>query len=183
VLIRALILSLCLCAAAAAQDRNEWTRPFPPFKLIGNVYWVGTYDLSTFLITTDAGHVLINTGFAETVPLIEAGVQQLGFEMDDELAPAPDALARGLDGRTRVAPQPGDLDGRRGVGRGSRDAFRYPIGDPSGRGEAQAYGRSVGVPEPQLDRGDHRWRRRGLRVLVGPSGARPGCQHVVITRR
>ena len=51
--------------------------------MIGNVYWVGTYDLSTYLITTDAGHILINTGFAETVPEIEKGVEQLGFEIDD----------------------------------------------------------------------------------------------------
>jgi metallo-beta-lactamase class B len=83
-LVRALILSLCLCASAASAQRNpEWTQPFPPFKLIGNVYWVGTYDLSTYLITTDAGHILINTGFAETVPLIKSGVEALGFDFDD----------------------------------------------------------------------------------------------------
>jgi metallo-beta-lactamase class B len=81
--VRALILSLCMCASAAAQDRSDWTRPFPPFKLIGNVYWVGTYDLSTYLITTDAGHILINTGFPETVPLIQQGVEQLGFDFDE----------------------------------------------------------------------------------------------------
>jgi metallo-beta-lactamase class B len=78
------VLSLCgFVASASAQDRSEWTRPFPPFKLIGNVYWVGTYDLSTYLITTDAGHILINTGFPETVPLIQSGVEQLGFDFDD----------------------------------------------------------------------------------------------------
>ena len=69
-LTRALLLSLCLCAASSAQipDNPDWRREFPPFQLIGNVYWVGTYDLSTYLITTDAGHVLINTGFTETLP-------------------------------------------------------------------------------------------------------------------
>jgi metallo-beta-lactamase class B len=81
---RALLIVLCLAAPAAAQQQNaDWTRPFPPFKLIGNVYWVGTYDLSTYLITTDAGHILINTGFAETVPEIKKGVEQLGFDFDD----------------------------------------------------------------------------------------------------
>jgi metallo-beta-lactamase class B len=80
---RALILLLCLSASAAAQDRSQWTQPFPPFRLIGNVYWVGTYDLSTYLITTDAGHILINTGFVETVPEIQKGVEQLGFDFDD----------------------------------------------------------------------------------------------------
>src|SRR5687768_4685738 len=82
-LARALILSLVLCVPATAQQNADWTRPFPPFKLIGNVYWVGTYDLSTYLITTDAGHILINTGFAETVPLIKSGVEELGFDFDD----------------------------------------------------------------------------------------------------
>jgi metallo-beta-lactamase class B len=82
-LTRALLVSLCWAATAAAQDRGQWTQPFPPFKLIGNVYWVGTYDLSTYLITTDAGHIVINTGFAETVPEIKKGVEQLGFDFDD----------------------------------------------------------------------------------------------------
>src|SRR5687767_4589870 len=80
----ALLLSLCLGAAATAQQQNaQWREPFPAFKLIGNVYWVGTYDLSTYLITTDAGHILINTGFVETVPEIQKGVEQLGFDFDD----------------------------------------------------------------------------------------------------
>jgi metallo-beta-lactamase class B len=83
-LTRALVLSLCLCASAFAQQRNpDWTRPIPPIRLIGNVYWVGTYDLSTYLITTDEGHIVINTGFAETVPQITAGIEQLGFDVDD----------------------------------------------------------------------------------------------------
>jgi metallo-beta-lactamase class B len=82
-LVRALLVSLCLALPAEAQDRSQWTQPFPPFKLIGNVYWVGTYDLSTYLVTTDAGHILINTGFAETVPQIRQGVEQLGLRLDD----------------------------------------------------------------------------------------------------
>jgi metallo-beta-lactamase class B len=83
-LVRALTLALCLFASAAsAQQNTQWRQPFPAFKLIGNVYWVGTYDLSTYLITTDAGHILINTGFADTVPQIVAGVEQLGFTIAD----------------------------------------------------------------------------------------------------
>src|SRR5690606_16155558 len=82
-LARALVLSLFLCGAAAAQQNDQWRQPFPAFKLIGNVYWVGPYDLSTYLIATDAGHILINTGFVETVPEIENGVEQLGFKLDD----------------------------------------------------------------------------------------------------
>jgi metallo-beta-lactamase class B len=68
---------------AAAPANPEWTKPFPPFKIIGNVYWVGTWDLSTYLIVTPQGNILINTGLAETVPLIKAGVEQLGFKLSD----------------------------------------------------------------------------------------------------
>jgi metallo-beta-lactamase class B len=82
-LVRGLLLSLCFCASVSAQQNAEWRQPFPAFKLIGNVYWVGTYDLSTYLITTGAGHILINTGFEDTVPLIAQGVEQLGFKMVD----------------------------------------------------------------------------------------------------
>jgi metallo-beta-lactamase class B len=66
-----------------AQNNPEWTRPFPPFKLIGNIYWVGSYDLSTYLITTPQGHILVNTGLAESASNIKASVEQLGFKMSD----------------------------------------------------------------------------------------------------
>jgi metallo-beta-lactamase class B len=83
-LMRALVMLLSFAAfGVSAQQNAQWRQPFPPFKLIGNVYWVGTYDLSTYLITTDAGHLLVNTGFEDTVPLIVAGVEQLGFKMAD----------------------------------------------------------------------------------------------------
>ena len=42
-------LTAALGAPALGQGNADWSRPFPAFKLIGNVYWVGTYDLSTFL--------------------------------------------------------------------------------------------------------------------------------------
>ena len=76
-------ITAALAAPAPAQQNAEWTRPFPAFKLVGNVYWVGTYDLSTYLITSSGGHFLINTGFPETVPQIKAGVEKLGFKMSD----------------------------------------------------------------------------------------------------
>jgi metallo-beta-lactamase class B len=74
---------LVLAVAAFGQQNPEWTKPFPPFKILGNIYWVGTYDLSTYLITTPQGNILINSGLAETVPLIKAGIEQLGFKMSD----------------------------------------------------------------------------------------------------
>jgi metallo-beta-lactamase class B len=83
-----LFAALLLLASAFGQSAKnlgnpDWTRPFPPFRMIGNVYWVGTYDLSTYLITTPAGHILINTGLAETVPQIKSGIEQLGFKLSD----------------------------------------------------------------------------------------------------
>lgn len=81
-ILRMVLLWLAGCGTAFAQNA-QWTRSFPPLKLIGNVYWVGTYDLSTYLITTDAGHILINTGLPETVSQITAGIEQLGFDADD----------------------------------------------------------------------------------------------------
>jgi metallo-beta-lactamase class B len=69
--------------AATAAENPEWIKPFPPFRIVGNVYWVGTYDLSTYLITTPQGHILINSGLVQTVPEIKAGVEQLGFKLTD----------------------------------------------------------------------------------------------------
>jgi metallo-beta-lactamase class B len=66
-----------------AQDPPEWTRPFPPFRIVGNVYWVGSYDLSTYLITTPQGNILINTGVGDTAKQIAKSVEQLGFRMSD----------------------------------------------------------------------------------------------------
>ena len=81
--VRALLLLACFALPVAAQEEDNYRRPFPPFKLIGNVYWVGTYDLSTYLITTPEGHIVINTGFIETTPQIVAGIEQLGFDIED----------------------------------------------------------------------------------------------------
>src|SRR6476660_5263943 len=67
----------------AAPQNADWTRPFPPFRIIGNIYWVGSYDLSTYLITTPQGHILINTGVGDTAQQIKASVEQLGFKIAD----------------------------------------------------------------------------------------------------
>jgi len=70
-------------AAPVFAQNNEWTRRIAPVHLIGNIYWVGTYDLSTYLITSPQGHILVNTGLASTVPEIRKSVEQLGFKMSD----------------------------------------------------------------------------------------------------
>jgi metallo-beta-lactamase class B len=67
----------------AAVGQNAYYEPFPAHQVIGNVYHVGSKDIAVFLITTDEGHILINSGFDETVPLIRLGVESLGFKMSD----------------------------------------------------------------------------------------------------
>lgn len=63
--------------------RDQVNRAFPPHKIAGNVYYVGSQALATFLITTPEGHILINSSYEATVPVIRAGVEQLGFKMSD----------------------------------------------------------------------------------------------------
>jgi metallo-beta-lactamase class B len=66
-----------------AQPKDEWRTPFPAHRIIGNVYYVGTYDLACFLITTPKGNILINTGVDGSVPLIRASIESLGFKIED----------------------------------------------------------------------------------------------------
>ena len=86
---RVLFLFVALGISAAAQQpasapsNPDWTKPFPPFRMIGNIYWVGSYDLSTYLITTPEGHILINTGVGDTAQRIKANVEALGFKLTD----------------------------------------------------------------------------------------------------
>lgn len=72
-----------LASPVLAQNDPNWTRPFPPFRIIGNIYWVGSYDLATYLITTPQGNILINTGVGDTAKQIKASVEQLGFKLAD----------------------------------------------------------------------------------------------------
>jgi metallo-beta-lactamase class B len=66
-----------------AQDDYDNDKPFPPHKVIGNVYFVGTEGLGSFLITTPEGHILINSDYERTVPMIRASVEKLGFRFTD----------------------------------------------------------------------------------------------------
>src|SRR5262245_33691944 len=62
---------------------EDQTTALPPHKVIGNVYYVGTRTLSSFLIVTPAGHVLINSTYERNVRTIEKSVTQLGFKFSD----------------------------------------------------------------------------------------------------
>jgi metallo-beta-lactamase class B len=66
--------------AAAAQDGNA---PVDPFRIADNVYYVGSSDIGAYLVTTPAGHILIDAGYASTAPLIEASIGKAGFKVQD----------------------------------------------------------------------------------------------------
>lgn len=97
---KALIAILACAAIAAAQQtprvltiqdlftRNvggteQQNKQFPPHKIIGNVYYVGTESLSSFLVTTPQGHILINSIFERNIPTIQDSIQKLGFKFED----------------------------------------------------------------------------------------------------
>ncbi|HET8678181.1 MAG TPA: subclass B3 metallo-beta-lactamase [Blastocatellia bacterium] len=62
---------------------KTWNQPIKPYRVIGNLYYVGAAEVSSFLITTPAGHILLDSGFAETVPQIKENVVRLGFKFED----------------------------------------------------------------------------------------------------
>ena len=83
---RRLTFACCLILAATpplAAQPEGWTRPFPAHRVIGNLYAVGTYDLGVFLITSQDGHILINTGLEDSTSLIRGNIESLGFRLED----------------------------------------------------------------------------------------------------
>ncbi len=72
---------------AAEQARNEllreWTVPVEPRRIIGNIYYVGSNLISSFLITTPAGHILLDTGPQEMLSQVERNIRKLGFRPED----------------------------------------------------------------------------------------------------
>ena len=80
---RSLILLLVLTGSLFAQGGPDWTEPFPPFRVIGNIYYVGTRGLASYLITTPQGDILINSSLERNVPLIRQSIEKLGFRFSD----------------------------------------------------------------------------------------------------
>ena len=76
------LITLTCCAQQNASDR-ESNQPVEPFRIIGNVYYVGASEVTSFLITTPEGHFILDSGFAETVPQIRENVKKLGFKLED----------------------------------------------------------------------------------------------------
>lgn len=81
-----LLLFLLLPAGVYAQadeTSRSWNQPVKPFRVIGNIYYVGASDIASYLIVTSKGHILLDSGFVETVPQIQKNLVQLGFRLED----------------------------------------------------------------------------------------------------
>ena len=78
-----IILGLLLSFLLFADFTADWNKPVPPFRIAGNIYYVGTNYLASYLITTPAGAILINPDYEQSVPLIEHSVEALGFRFSD----------------------------------------------------------------------------------------------------
>ena len=99
IMIRGLFVAAALGSNLAGQEpktltpqelfqRNVGTaeqqeKQFPPHKIVGNIHYVGTETLASFLITTPQGHILVNSMYERTVPVIRQSVEQLGFKFTD----------------------------------------------------------------------------------------------------
>jgi len=80
------ILALMLSVfplALKADASPDWTTPFPPFHIAGNLYYVGSVDLASYLVVTPKGLILINSNLASSPPLIRKSVEALGFKWSD----------------------------------------------------------------------------------------------------
>src|SRR5215469_17399782 len=93
------VLLLLAALTLNAQTKKVWTaeemfrrnigtagqldKQFPPYKVIGNIYYVGTESLASFLISTPEGLILVNSDYERNVPTIRDSVEKLGFKFND----------------------------------------------------------------------------------------------------
>jgi metallo-beta-lactamase class B len=91
-MIRAVAVALGVAVSVMAQqpqpatssiDTSSWNVPFPSFKIAGPIYYVGTAELSAYLVTTPQGHILIDGGLPEGAPLIADAIRGVGFKVED----------------------------------------------------------------------------------------------------
>jgi metallo-beta-lactamase class B len=77
------IAFVVVCPMLSAQPHPDWTTPLPPFKIADHLYYVGSRDLASYLITTRQGNILINANLESSPALIRASVEKLGFRWAD----------------------------------------------------------------------------------------------------
>jgi metallo-beta-lactamase class B len=82
-----LLVIVCFTFALLIRNntsaQNDWTERFPAFRIAGNLYYVGSKGLASYLVTTSEGHILINSNLEAGVPLIRKSVESLGFKFTD----------------------------------------------------------------------------------------------------
>ena len=78
-----LMLTRCAGQTGVPGNMQQWNRPFPPYRVIADIYYVGTNEIAQFLITTPAGHILLDTGFEASVPQLRENIESLGFRYRD----------------------------------------------------------------------------------------------------
>jgi metallo-beta-lactamase class B len=78
-----LLFALAFATRLVAQVDPEWTTPFPAHRIVGNLYYVGSADLASYLVVTPQGLILINSSLEPSVPLIRRSVEELGFRFTD----------------------------------------------------------------------------------------------------
>jgi hypothetical protein len=86
ILVLLMIVSFIGNAQTVDEPKNnpeEWSKIYEPFRIAGNLYYVGTYDLASYLIVTNKGNILINTGLADSLPIIKNNIKKLGFNYKD----------------------------------------------------------------------------------------------------
>ena len=70
-------------SSQSAASNDDQAGPFKPFRIISNIYYVGTSDVTSYLIVTPQGHILLDTGYEESGPIIRANIAALGFKLSD----------------------------------------------------------------------------------------------------
>jgi metallo-beta-lactamase class B len=70
-------------AAQSDPVSRSWNQPVEPFRIAGNVYYVGASDITSYLIATPKGHIVLDGGFEQTAPMILANIRKLGFRVED----------------------------------------------------------------------------------------------------
>src|SRR5579862_7064080 len=76
-------VALAALPLALISQPAGWNNPYPPHKVMDNVYFVGTEMLASFLIVTPEGDILMNSNYESSVPVIQASVKELGFNFKD----------------------------------------------------------------------------------------------------
>jgi len=173
--------------------RDDQTTQFPPHKVIGNIYYVGTKSLAAFLIVTPQGNILVNSTYERNVPTIQKSVEQLGFKFSDIKIllgshahgdhQEGDALVKELTG-AQVMAMAEDVPALRAMRPGGKE---HPIDRVLHDGDTVALGGTTLVAHltPGHTRGCTTWTLKAQEngksydvVIIGSFGTNPGFQLV-----